>query len=625
MILPSLAASDGIHESSKFMGDLHFSAEQSKATNPPSHTEASRSLTRPVPANHPLNYPLLKLQQTIGNQGVQRLLHSQPVQGLRPSQGGLLQRKCTCGGTPGVDGVCTECRSKRLQRSSPNQANLPQVSPIVNDVLQSPGETLDPTIRVSMEQGFGHDFSQVRVHAITRQEAASDLEIGRQGDRYEQEANRVAEQVMHPLAPGTTGVSALPLGYDFSQVRLHADARAADSARAVSALAYTVGSDIVFGAGQYAPGTAAGKRLLAHELTHVVQQGSKPAALQRQPAPNVAGGVPTQGYPLRIRSVRDVINFFNGEANYFTNQRVTIDWPRFERLINDWYRMVVNRERMANVALSTQLRAAYTAAIRVLISRAAIIFGKSENDLYRENSGRIPMWAWQTPHYLELGISTPIAQGRVADITTGGGVNFSTNGFNVRIEPDKIDPRVSRSDAQTVPKFDWGTIKPSSPTLEGGRRVVPSFTGPKSTPFVSIQTSRAPGVTGTERSGYGRGKTPEDIAGGQVDPRSTSLGFHEGSHGLDLVEFLENNPPPKFTGRRGMRLADFQKAMKQWERQVNTYEKRMTRWTEIHTDCVGKTRDRFQLENPFKGPRIVLVCPPNPRRRKRQTKRRKGG
>ena len=59
---------------------------------------------------------------------------------------------------------------------------------------------------------------------------------------------------------------------DFSQVRIHADSDSAEGARAVQARAYTVGRDIVFGSGQYSPGTAEGKRLLAHELTHVVQQ-----------------------------------------------------------------------------------------------------------------------------------------------------------------------------------------------------------------------------------------------------------------------------------------------------------------------------------------------------------------
>ena len=61
-------------------------------------------------------------------------------------------------------------------------------------------------------------------------------------------------------------------GHDFSRVRVHTDSRAAESAKALNSLAYAIGRDVVFGQGQYAPETITGKRLLAHELTHVVQQ-----------------------------------------------------------------------------------------------------------------------------------------------------------------------------------------------------------------------------------------------------------------------------------------------------------------------------------------------------------------
>src|SRR5688572_10550965 len=63
-------------------------------------------------------------------------------------------------------------------------------------------------------------------------------------------------------------------GHNFGQVRVHADTAAAESARAVDALAYTFGKDVVFARGQYAPHTAAGQKLLAHELAHVIQQSS---------------------------------------------------------------------------------------------------------------------------------------------------------------------------------------------------------------------------------------------------------------------------------------------------------------------------------------------------------------
>lgn len=137
----------------------------------------------------------------------------QSIATLSSSSHGILQR-CS----NGVE--CEECRKKReagLQRAAVNTAPVHSVPPIVHDVLHSSGQRLDRATRSFMESRFGHDFSGVRVHT---------------------------------------------------------DDRAAASARSVNALAYTVGRDVVFGAGQYAPATMAGKRLLAHELTHVVQQGS---------------------------------------------------------------------------------------------------------------------------------------------------------------------------------------------------------------------------------------------------------------------------------------------------------------------------------------------------------------
>jgi hypothetical protein len=76
-------------------------------------------------------------------------------------------------------------------------------------------------------------------------------------------------------------------GYDFNQVRLHTDARAATAARAVNAKAFTLGRSIVFGAGHYAPTTSMGKHLLAHELTHVTQQAGEGHFHGRQSHPDL--------------------------------------------------------------------------------------------------------------------------------------------------------------------------------------------------------------------------------------------------------------------------------------------------------------------------------------------------
>jgi hypothetical protein len=173
---------------------------------------------------------------------------------------------------------------------------------------------------------FGHDFSQVQIHAPTPETMQTKLAINQPGDACEQEADRVAEQVMQMVAPelpetppgyqhAQLGANDLPtrnvaskpslneatstpsrvdellstnegqplddstrafmeprFGHDFSRIRIHTDQRATDSTRSVNALAYTVGQHVVFGDRQYAPETNQGKKLLAHELTHVVQQ-----------------------------------------------------------------------------------------------------------------------------------------------------------------------------------------------------------------------------------------------------------------------------------------------------------------------------------------------------------------
>lgn len=142
------------------------------------------------------------------------------------------------------------------------------------------------------------------------------LEVGPSGDAFEQEADRVAAQVMRdtgptsataspvsvrrtpgtPLSSEPSGRDAPPIvdevlrspgerldpsgrrffeqrfGHDFSHVRVHRDAQAQRSAQAVAARAYSVGEHIVFNSGQYAPESGRGRELMAHELTHVLQQ-----------------------------------------------------------------------------------------------------------------------------------------------------------------------------------------------------------------------------------------------------------------------------------------------------------------------------------------------------------------
>jgi hypothetical protein len=248
---------------------MHTFAQKPKATQ---QTTSARSAIpgRGHLGQSPEVKSILHLQRTIGNQAVQRMLQTdagQPEAELTgpasprfgqdlsripihpPAAGAIqtklainelgdgyeedadrmaeqvmrtpepqLQRACPCGGG------CPKChteqpgreheslQTKRVQASDTAQIAAP---PSVHEVLRSPGQLLDAATRAFMEPRFGHDFSRVRVHSGT-----------------------AAEQ----------------------------------SAQDVNAYAYTMGHHVVFGAHRLAPGTHEGQRLLAHELTHVVQQ-----------------------------------------------------------------------------------------------------------------------------------------------------------------------------------------------------------------------------------------------------------------------------------------------------------------------------------------------------------------
>ncbi len=136
----------------------------------------------------------------------------------------------------------------------------------IEHALKSPAQLLDVATRVEMQTRLGHHFAHIPIFPAPH---GSDMQIVDAQDRSELQAERASmasardEKIVNPK-------TALPL--DLNAVRIHTDARAAESARALNALAFTSGRDIFFDAGQYAPTTRAGQQLLAHELTHVAQQ-----------------------------------------------------------------------------------------------------------------------------------------------------------------------------------------------------------------------------------------------------------------------------------------------------------------------------------------------------------------
>jgi hypothetical protein len=206
----------------------------------------------------------------------------------------FLQRQCSCGQHAG-NGECAECKKqKETLRRHPNGASAQSAAPAsVHEVLSSPGQALEPTVRDFMGTRFHGNFSRLPV------QSRAQLAVNSPQDAYEREADSAAERVL------ATAPSHRTASRDFSDVRVHVGSRAAHSAREVNALAYTVGPHIVFGEGQFDPSTTRGKRLLAHELAHVVQQGSGGGArqavqtqmLQRQDDSSGSGDEPEEKKP----------------------------------------------------------------------------------------------------------------------------------------------------------------------------------------------------------------------------------------------------------------------------------------------------------------------------------------
>ena len=213
----------------------------------------------------------------------------------------------------GLRRKCDKCRkNKHLRQRSAIGPASENVPPVVQEVMCSP-EATGATKRPFMEPRLGHDFSHIPIHSKPLSCIQAKLAVNAPGDLYEQEADRVADRVLatpahrvvtgapmniqcfsgqlagqsktapasvnqvlassgRPLEPALRHDMEQRFGHDFSRVRVHLGSAAEQSAREVNAHAYTVGHNIAFDEGRFAPGTYEGRRLIAHELTHVVQQ-----------------------------------------------------------------------------------------------------------------------------------------------------------------------------------------------------------------------------------------------------------------------------------------------------------------------------------------------------------------
>ncbi|HET7461541.1 MAG TPA: DUF4157 domain-containing protein [Longimicrobium sp.] len=255
-------------------------------------------------------------------------------------------QRCSCGGS------CPGCRAKN-EEQPPLQTKLTvgaagdayerQADQVAEQVMRMPApgsveSTAAPSVQRQGDEEESELQAQPLVSGITplapggvqragdddderelvqAKSAGGDPHAGREAPF---EARDILQSPGEPLDAGTRSFMEPRFGAGFGGVRIHTGASADVAARSVGARAYTVGNHVVFGAGQYTPGNDAGKRLLAHELTHVVQQGGAAESrgavqrLQRAPAVDHCVGEPKDKWIKKVT------------VNQETPQTATVEW-----------------------------------------------------------------------------------------------------------------------------------------------------------------------------------------------------------------------------------------------------------------------------------------------------------
>jgi prefoldin subunit 5 len=508
------------------------------------------------------------------------------------------QQTCACGKPQGPDGMCEDCKRKQeaVQRAATgNGASSEGVAghspptpapPIVHQALQQPGRPLDSATRHFMESRFGHDFGQVRVHT---------------------------------------------------------DGAAASSAEAVDARAYTVGQELVFNQGEYRPQTAAGKRLLAHELAHAQQGGGQTAAVQpdlfRKKGdkeestkatkeslkaqqvfwedlhaffPNDGRKLAGSGYDPAVSRLE--VSFLEGLVDGVSHSPPTMKvgkgyiaekdadkrkaWIRVEiAKINKW-RVETGRIDDQDVG-----DAAVTKWIDALdLSGKLDVLRKMEARKDLIANSRMQEFVRNRIH------STPL----MAEAVTKDDGSFEVKYDNVKVvvKPDVYNSSQVAAGAETsiqpvgspnfaFPGYTWDAK---------GKIDTISFTPTVPDVTYEIQTHYAPGVDPNSTSGYGVGTRAQDTG------QQAKLRFHEGQHGEVFIRAVKNNigsaKYPIWQGQINQKRKDFEDHLNNYKAGVQAFQKVLADALEASTqevDCVGKTIVDYHTEH---GTATTVKCQP---------------
>jgi hypothetical protein len=219
---------------------------------------------------------ILYLQRTIGNRAVTHLFQSGAIQArLKISKPNDIYEKEADRVSARVMGMRDRSLVNGHWSSVQRESPCPECPEKEGIQTKPPAEQITPLVQRQTEE----EEEPVQAKLLQRQEKEEEEIQTKQALNQTPEVTPNIESNINsmkgggqPLSESTRAFFEPRFGTDFSQVRLHTDDKAGKIARSINAKAFTTGKDIVFNSGQYSPGTSSGKHLLAHELTHVVQQ-----------------------------------------------------------------------------------------------------------------------------------------------------------------------------------------------------------------------------------------------------------------------------------------------------------------------------------------------------------------
>ncbi len=521
----------------------------------------------------------------------------------RAKQGAVLQRKCACGQHTG-GGECEECRKKDKDKKA-------AAAGLQRKVAVGPPD-----------DAFEREADRIAAAVVSGSRASSRERVS-PAPRVAATDGPVPEGSGRPLDPGVRAFMEPRFGHDFSHVRVHTGPAAGESALSYDALAFTLGRDIVFGAGQYAPETPAGRGLLAHELTHVVQQGESPAVVQRSVSgffsaifrgiipwdwdfndsdiKEYLAGLEKSGqieddYDSDLKA-RQIVNKGNkyGPLSVKIKTLLVREMLEGATLWGDEGAIIklfrdstpeerkqivtsIGRERILDDFSFGNFRTMEAILLTpgdlsdpALVERLQNL---SESDLSDyEESALDPEVKKQVSKLSRLKkITTPL--GLDAEVGQDGAAKLDIQGAEVTFLPDTRSEEVQERGGRTgVVHLETNT---PGGTVNGG---LITSVNPMPKVRITIQTRYNPTAKLDEQAGYGRGTAPGD-------PQKT-LRYHESQHGVDLLHFLRTKPFPIFQGKVGDTQQQFQAAQKQYQDDMTAYFTRAVEYSARNTDCPG--------------------------------------